>query len=65
MGKKSLCNWILQNTQVVQYPIANNFLKVSIDIHSESQLVAKMLLHFYFLELHNSMVSPAEEGGLK
>ena len=33
--KKSLYNWILQHPQVVQSPISNECLKVSIGGHSE------------------------------
>ena len=42
--KRYLYNWILQHPQVVQSPFANNCLKVSIDGHSEPQLVTKLLL---------------------
>ena len=50
-------NWILQHSHVVQYPIANYLLKVSIDGHSEPQLVPKLLQQVYVQELHNSTVS--------
>ena len=49
----------------MDYPIANYCIKVSIDGHSEPQLVSKHLLKFSVRELHNSMVSPTEEGGPK
>ena len=49
----------------MQYPIANDCLKVSIDCHSEIQLVSKFLLHISVRKLHNRMVSPPQEGGLK
>ena len=42
--KKYLYNWILQHPQVVQSPIADGFLKVSIDGNSEPQLVPEFLL---------------------
>ena len=42
--KKALYKWILQYTQVVQSPIANDFLKVSIYGHSETHTVSKYLL---------------------
>ena len=58
-------NWILQHTNVAQYPIANDCLKVSIDGHSEQQLVPKLSLQLFIQELHNSMMSPPEEGRLK
>ena len=44
---------------------SNDFLKVSIGGHSETQLVPKLLLQVSVWELHNSMVSTSEEGGLK
>ena len=42
--KRSLHNWIIKHPQVVQSPIANDFLKLSIDGQSETQLVPKFLL---------------------
>ena len=53
-----LYNWILQHTQVVQSQIANECLKVSIDGHSEQNLVPKLLLQVSVWELHNIMVIP-------
>ena len=41
---KSLYNWIMNNLQVVQPPIANNFLKVRIYGYTEPQLFPKSLL---------------------
>ena len=49
----------------MQYPIANDCLRVSIDGHSEPQLVPKLLLKVFVWELHNSMAITPEEGGLK
>ena len=46
-------------------PISNDCLKVYIDGHSEPQLVPKFLLQVSVWELHNIMVSPHEEVGLK
>ena len=46
----------------MQSPIANGCIKVSIDGHSEPQLVPKLLLQFYIQELHNIIVIPPEEG---
>ena len=65
IGKKALYNWILQHPKAVKYPITNDCLKVSIDSHDETQLVPKLLLQVSVGEIHNSMVSPPEEGGLK
>ena len=50
---------------VVQSPIFNDCLKVKIDGHTKPQLVTKLLLHVSVLELHNSLVSDTEDGGLK
>ena len=44
---------------------ANDCHKVYIGGHSEPQLVSKLLLQFSVRELHNSIVGPPEEGGLK
>ena len=41
---KSLYNWIMHHTQVVQEPIVNDCLKVKIDGHPEPQLVPKLFL---------------------
>ena len=54
----------IQHTQVVQSPIYNDCLKVSIYCHSETQLVPKHLHQVSARELRNSMVGPLEEGGL-
>ena len=43
------------------YPIAKDCLKVSIDDHSEPQLIYKLLLKVSVLELHNSMITPQEK----
>ena len=63
--KKYIYNWILQHHLVVQSPIANDCLKVYIDGHSEPQLATKWLLQVSVRELHYSMASSSEEGGLK
>ena len=62
---KYIYNCILQHPQVVQSPISNNPLKVSIDGHSEPKLVSKLLLQVSVQELHNIMETPQEEGGIK
>ena len=58
--KEALYNWILQYPQVLQSPIANNCLKLSIDGQLGPQLVPKLLLHLLVRELHNSIFSPLE-----
>ena len=65
ISKKFLYNWILQHPQVVVSPIENDCLKLSIDGQVEPQLVPKFLLRVSAIELHNRMVSPPKEGGLK
>ena len=49
----------------MQSPIANYCLTVSIDGHPEPQVFPKLLLRVSFQELHNSMLSPPEDGGLQ
>ena len=63
--KRSLYNWIMHHPQVVQSPIVNNCLKVKIDCPTEPQLVPKLLLQVSIRELHNSLVSDTDNGGLK
>ena len=55
----------MHHPQVVQSPIANDFLKVKIDGYTETQLVPKLLLNVYVRELHNNLVSATKDGGLK
>ena len=45
--------------------ISNDCLKLSIDCQVEPQLVPKLLLQISVREIHNSIVSPQEEVGLK
>ena len=49
----------------MQSTIANYCLEVSIDGHSEPQVVPKLSLQMSVQELHNSTVSSPEEGGIK
>ena len=42
--KKSLYNWIMHHPQVVQSPIFNDCMKVKNYVHTELQLVPKLLL---------------------
>ena len=48
----------------MQYPIANDCLKVSIFGHHEPHMVKKLLLPVLVRELHNRMVSNPEDSGL-
>ena len=50
--------FFLQHPQFVQSPIANYCLTFSLDVHAETQLVPKLLLHVYIQELRNIMVIP-------
>ena len=63
--RKYIYNLILQNPQVLKSPIFNDCLKVYIDGQSEPELFPKWLLQVSVCELHNRMVSPPEEGGIK
>ena len=49
----------------MRYPIANDYLKVSIYGKTKKQLVVNILFQVYVIELHNSMESPPGEGELK
>ena len=49
----------------MQSPIENDFFKLFIGGHSETQLVSKLLLQVSVWELHNIMVITPEEGGIK
>ena len=55
----------MHHPQLVQSPNINDCLKVKIDVHAESQLLTKLLLRVSVRELHNRLVSNAENGGLK
>ena len=63
--KHNFYTWITRPPQVVQSLISNNCLKVMLDDHSEPQLVPKLLLQMSIRELHNSLVSYPNYGGLK
>ena len=63
--KRNLYTWITCHPQVVQSPISNDCLKVVLDDNTEPQLVPKLLLQVSVRELHNSLVSDPNDGGLK
>ena len=63
--KHNLYTWKKLHLKVVQSPISNYFLKVMLDDHTEPQLVPKLLLGVSVRELHNSLVSDPNDGGLK
>ena len=62
---RSLYNWIIHHTQVVQSSIENDCLKVKIDGYTEPQLVPKFLLWVFVREIHNNLVSATKDGGIK
>ena len=63
--KLYLYTWITCHPQVVQSPISNDCLKVMLDDQTEPQLVPKCLLQVSARELHNSLVSDPNDGGMK
>ena len=63
--KRNLYTWITRHPQVVQSPISNDCLKVIFDDQIEPQLVPKLLLQVSVREIHNSLVSDPNHGGLK
>ena len=63
--KRNFYTWITRHPQVVQSPIFNDCLKVMLDDQTEPQLVTKCLLQVSVRELHNSLVSDPNDGGLK
>ena len=63
--KRNLYAWITHHPQVVQSPISNYCLEVMLDDQKELQLVPKFLLQVSVRELHNSLVSDTNNGGIK
>ena len=63
--KPNLYTWITRHPQVVKSPISNNCIKIVLDDQTEPQLVPKLLLQVSVRELHNSLVSDPNDGGLK
>ena len=61
----NLYTWITRHPQVVQSPISNDCLKVVLYDQTEPTLVPKLLLQVSVIELHNSLVSDPNDGGLK
>ena len=57
--------WITRHPQVVQSPISNDCLKFMFDDQTEPQLVPNLLLRVFIKELHNSLLSDPNDGGLK
>ena len=63
--KRNLYAWITLHPQVVQSPISNYCLKVVFYDQTEPQLVPNSLPQVSVRELHNSLVSDPNDGGLK
>ena len=63
--KRNLYAWISHHPQGVQSPISNDCLKFMFDDQTEPQLVTKLLLCVSVRELHSSLVSDPNGGGLK
>ena len=63
--KRNLYTWITRHPQVVQSPIYNDCLKDLLYDQTEPTLVPKLLLQVSVRELHNSLVSDQNDGGLK
>ena len=64
-GHTKKLNLVLHNSKVVQYPLVNYFLKVSIDGQIETQVVREILFNMSVREIHKNMVSPPYEWVLK
>ena len=63
--KHNMYAWITHRPQVFQSPISNYCIKVIFDDQTEPQMVPKILLQLSVRELHNSLVSDTNNGGLK
>ena len=63
--KRNLYAWITCHPQLVQSPISSYCLKVLLDDQTEPQLVPQILLQVSVRELHNSLLSDTNYGGLK
>ena len=63
--KRNMYACITHHPQVVQSPIYNDCLKIMFDDQTEPQLVPKFLLQVSKIELHNSLVSDTNDGGIK
>ena len=63
--KRNLYTWITRHPEVVQSPISNDCLKVMLDDQTKPQIVPVFLLQVSIIELHNSLVSDPNYGGLK
>ena len=63
--KRNLYTWIKHHPKVFQSPISNDCLKVKLYDQTEPKLVPELLLQVPVRELHYSLVSDPNYGGLK
>ena len=63
--KRKIYTCITRHPHVVQSPIFNYCLKVIFDNKTEPQMAPKLLLQVSVEELHNSLVSYTNDGGIK
>ena len=63
--KRNLYTWITRHPQFFQLQISNDCLKVMLYDQTGPQLVPELLLQVSVRELHNSLVSDPNYGGLK
>ena len=63
--KHNLYTWITRHPQVVQSSVSNDCLKALLADQTEPQLAPKLLFQVSVRELHNSLVSDPNDGGIK
>ena len=63
--KHSIYTWITRHPQVVQSSILNDCIKLIFDDQTEPQMVPKVLIQVYVRELHTSLVSDPNDGGIQ
>ena len=63
--KRNMCAWITRHPQVFQLSISNDCPKVIFDDQTEPILFTNFLLQVSARELHNSLVSDTNDGGIK
>ena len=63
--KRNMYTLITRHPQVFQSQISNDCLKVVLYDQTEPQLVPKLLVQVSVREVHNSLVSDPNDGGLK
>ena len=63
--KRNLYAWITRHPQFFQSSISNDCLKVMLDDQIEPQIFQKHLPRVSVRELHNSLVSDPNDGGIK